>query len=89
MSHPRYSNDEIVERGQELYDRQIRPRVEPQQNGKFLVLDIETGAYEVDADSRAAFDRADAKRPGAPLYILRVGYPTAVRLGGHTRVKAP
>ena len=53
MSHPRYSNDEIVERGQELYDRQIRPHVEPQQNGKFLALDIETGAYEVDADSRA------------------------------------
>jgi hypothetical protein len=84
MTHPRYTRDEIVERGQALYDQQIREKVEPQHNGKFLVLDIETGEYEVDMDSRAAFDRADAKRPGAPFYILRVGYPTAVRLGGHS-----
>jgi hypothetical protein len=84
MAHPRYSSDEIIEQGQALYDQQIRDKVEPQHNGKFLVLDIETGEYEVDADSRAAFDRAAAKRPGAPFYILRVGYPTAVRLGGHS-----
>jgi hypothetical protein len=84
MPHPRYTSDEIVEQGQTLYDQQIREKVEPQHNGKFLVLDIETGEYEVDRDSRAAFDRADAKRPGAPFYILRVGYPTAVRLGGHS-----
>ena len=80
MAHPRYSSDEIVERGLALYDQQIREKVEPQHNGKFLVLDIETGEYEVDMDSRAAFDRADAKRPGAPFYLLRVGFPTAITL---------
>jgi hypothetical protein len=82
MARPRYTRDDIVERGQALYDQQIRAIVEPEHNGKFLVLDIETGGYELDMDSRAAFDRAEAKRPGAPFYILRVGYPTAVRLGG-------
>lgn len=89
MAQPRYTRDEIVERGQALYDQQIRGKVEPEHNGKFLVLDIETGDYEVDTDSRAAFDRADAKRPGAPFYILRVGYPTAVRLGGHSLLGRP
>jgi hypothetical protein len=81
MAHPRYSSDEIVERGQALYDQQIRDKVEPQHNGKFLVLDIETGEYEVDADSLAALERATAKHPDPALYLLRVGFPTAVTLG--------
>jgi hypothetical protein len=80
MAYPCYSSEEIGERGQALSDEQIREKVEPQHNGDFLVLEIETGEYEVDMDSRAAFDRADAKRPGAPFYILRIGYPTAVKL---------
>jgi hypothetical protein len=89
MPHSRYTDDEIVRRGEELYDQQIRPQVEPGNKGKFLVLDIETGEYEIDADSRAAFDRADAKRPDPPLYILRIGFPTAVRIGGRSLVSRP
>jgi hypothetical protein len=89
MAHPRYSSDEIVERGQALYDQQIREKVEPQHNGQFLVLDIETGEYEVDADSVAALERATAKHQGPALYLVRVGFPTAVKLGGRFRVTHP
>jgi hypothetical protein len=81
MPHPRYSTDEIVERGQELYDRSIRENVEAKARGKFLALDIETGEYEIDADERAALKRALAKHPDAALYLLRIGSPTAYRLG--------
>jgi hypothetical protein len=87
MPGTRYNDEEIIQRGEALYHQQIRPRVEPDHNGKFLVLDVETGEYEVDSDSRAAFDRAAAKRPDAPFYILRVGFPTAARLGGHIRFR--
>jgi molybdopterin biosynthesis enzyme len=81
MPHPRYSSDEIVERGQALYDRAIRDRLDASLRGKFLALDIETGDYEIDADERAALKRALAKHPDAALYLLRIGYPTAYRLG--------
>ena len=81
MPHPRFTGDKIVERGQALYDQKIREKVEPQQNGKFLVLDIETGDYEIDVNSYAAYERAAATRPDAPFYLLRVGFPAAVTLG--------
>jgi hypothetical protein len=81
MAHPRCSSDEIVERGQALYDQQIREKVEPQHKGKFLVLDIETGDYEIDTDSVSALERATAKHPDPALYLVRVGFPTAVTLG--------
>lgn len=82
MPHPRYTSQDIVQRGQSLYDQQIRSQVETSHKGKFLVLDIETGEYEIDVSEVAALQRAKAKNPDAALYILRVGYPTAYRVGG-------
>lgn len=82
MPHPRYSNDEIADRGNALYEQQVRAQVEPAEVGKFLVIDIETGDYEVDAKELAAFHRAKAKRPDAPLYLIRIGSPAAYHFSG-------
>ena len=81
MPHPRYTSEEIVQHGEALYDQQIRAQVEASHQGKFLVLDIETGEYEMDVSELAALKRAKAKHPDAAFYILRVGYPTAYRIG--------
>lgn len=78
---PRHSSDEISARGQALYEREIRHRLGSDARGKFLALDIESGEYEVDADERAAVQRIRAKHPDAVLYLLRIGQPTAYRLG--------
>ena len=82
MPYARYSSEQIVELGENLYAQNLRDQLEPQHDGKFLALDVETGEYELDEDKLAAIDRARSKRYDAPLYILRVGYPTAVKLGG-------
>ena len=44
----RYSKEEFARRGDEIYDREIGPHVGPDDEGKFVVIDIETGAYEID-----------------------------------------
>ena len=89
MSHPRYTSEEITRRGQALYDAQIRDGLDASHKGHFLVLDIETGEYEMDRDELAALKRAKVKHPDAAFYILRVGYPTAYRLGGTFRKSQP
>ncbi len=81
MPHPRYSSAEIADRGQDLYERDIRGSLNADDQGKFVVLDVETGSYEIDADEIAAMKRARSKRPDAPFYILRVGRSAAYRLG--------
>ena len=48
MAHPRYSSAEIAEKGQALYERVIKGSLSASDVGKFLVLDIETGDYELD-----------------------------------------
>ena len=82
MSRKQYTPEEVAARGEALYADRIRAEVEAAQKGKFVVVDIETGEFEVDADDLAATKRALAKRPGAVLYGLRVGSPAAYRLGG-------
>lgn len=74
------TRNDIVQRGQALYNQQIRPVVEATHRGEFLVVDVDTGEYELDADELAAVRRAKAKRPDAALYLLRIGSPAAYRL---------
>jgi hypothetical protein len=79
--YPGITAEEVARRGQELYERRIRHKVEAEQIGRFLVVDIESGDYEVANDDLSASDRMLARRPKARLYGLRVGRDYAYRLG--------
>jgi hypothetical protein len=79
--------DEVAHRAHELYDRLIRPTVEPSHNGEFLILNTQTGEYEMDADEVAATKRALSRFGGASLFTIRVGQPTAHRFGSHLQAR--
>jgi len=86
MPSAKFTREEVATRGEEIYEQEIRPKLESQSQGQYLVLDIETGEYEINQDDLVATKRAMAKRPGAILYGLRIGYPAAYRLGGFSKV---
>ena len=81
MPRSQYSVEEIARLGEEIYDRDIRAEVEREHDGEFLVIDVTSGSYEVDASDVAASDRALAANPDAVLYFMRVGRPSAYRIG--------
>jgi hypothetical protein len=89
MPYAHYTAEEVAVRGEALYEQQIRMQVEATHQGEFVVVDIETGDYEIDPDDLVATKRALAKRPDAVLYGLRVGAPTAYRLGGRFAISRP
>jgi hypothetical protein len=86
---PRYSKEEFARRGDLIYERDIRPKVEPGRNGQFVAIDIETGQYEVDADEMAASDRLLARVPDAQIWFRRVGSKFARRFGPRGRRSSP
>ena len=49
---------------------------------KIVIIDIETGEYEVDDDALTASKRAFAKHPGTAIYGLRVGSRFMYEIGG-------
>ncbi|MDE2724965.1 MAG: hypothetical protein OXI59_16470 [Gemmatimonadota bacterium] len=81
ISKPRYSKEEFARRGDEIYDRDIRPHIEPADEGKFVVIDIETGEYEVDQDELAASDRLLARKLDAQMWTRRIGSRYARHFG--------
>jgi hypothetical protein len=84
-----YSREEIVRRAQDIYERDIRPMVEPAHNGEMLVLNVATGEYVMDADDILAAKRAKERFEAAPLFTLRVGHKGAYRLGGGRAASKP
>lgn len=72
---------EIVRRGKVLYEQQIRAKVEAGNIGKVLVINVDTGEYEMDSDHLTASKRAAARFPGAALYAMRIGAPALGRIG--------
>ena len=81
MNAARPTAREIVERGQAIYDSRIRPLVESEHLGKYLVLDIDSGEYEIDADHLEASNRVAAKHPGGLRFAMRIGYRAGGRIG--------
>lgn len=82
MPGTQYSHEEIARRGNEIYRRDIRDKVISQQKGKFLVLDIESGDYEIDDDDLSAEEILRARRPDGVFFGLRIGYTSAYTLAG-------
>ncbi len=81
MKHTKYDAEEIARLGEEIYQRDIRAKVEAEHEGEFLVVDVTTGEYTMADDDAEAFDLAEEKNPNAVLYLIRVGHRTAHRIG--------
>lgn len=80
-TRPRYSKEEFARRGDAVYEDEIRPIVELGNEGKFVAIDIETGAYEIDSDEVAASDRLGAGVPDAQIWLKRIGSRYVRRFG--------
>ena len=87
MPYVKCTAREVESQGEAIYEQRIRASVEVENKGKFLVLDIETGEYEIDTDDLMATKRLLARCPDAILYGLRIGFSSAYRLGGSFAVE--
>ena len=87
MLQPRYSKEEFARRGTEIYERQVRPQVEEDNQGKIVAIDIETGAFEVAEDLLTASDRLLARCPNAQTWFVRIGHRAVHRFGPRSVVE--
>jgi hypothetical protein len=82
---PCCSKEEFAKRGDAIFDNDIRPRLKGHNDDDFVAIDIESGAYEIDASEIAACDRLRARVPDAQIWLRRVGSPIAHHFGGRGR----
>lgn len=84
-SKRRYPKEEIVKRGDAIFEKDVKSHLKGRDPMDFVVIDIETRAYEVDADNLTACDRLRERIPDAQIYARRVGSRYIHRLDGRVR----
>ncbi len=74
---------ELSERAKAIYAERLRHSVETEENiGKMLIIEVESGDYEIDELGIESAHKLQALHPGAPLYGIRIGYKAAASFSG-------
>jgi hypothetical protein len=77
------SHEDVGKIADRLYENCIRVKVElPDNIGKMVIIDIETGDYEIDKNGLQAAKRLNARHEYTRLFGIRIGYSVAVSFGG-------
>jgi hypothetical protein len=84
VRQPRYSKEEFAQRGDEIYESQVRPKVEAGNHGKIVAINIETGAFEVADTPMIAVDRLYEREPDAQPWVIRIGHRAVFRFGSRS-----
>jgi hypothetical protein len=81
MPHPRFTREELAQRGQDWYENTIRRQVETPENlGKIISIDIETGVFAIAEDVLSATKQLLQDRPDAALWTERIGHEAVYEL---------
>ena len=87
-AQPTRSRDEIARLGDEIYDRDIRSKVEASCFGEVIAIDVDSGDYAVADTARSAARMLRERRSDAEVWLMRVGYPTLRHFGGGSSRRA-
>jgi hypothetical protein len=79
-AEPRRTPEELFRLALEIYDRRVRPALRPEDDGKFIAIDVVSGDYEIDEDDYAAVMRLKSRRPLADGWLGQVGEPPVIRM---------
>ncbi len=64
---------DITRMGEDYYFSNLQSELEPENNGKYIVIEVESHDYFVDRDIRAAITKAQEKYPAKLFYIAVIG----------------
>jgi hypothetical protein len=83
-SQRRYSKEEFARRGDALVETKVRPHLTAADQDKFVAVDIETGAYELDKNEMRAAERLRKRVPDAQIWLVHVTLGYLHRFGGQS-----
>jgi len=85
MKNEKLSPEEIEQRGEAIYAKKIREKTTAADKGKFVVIDVTTGDYEIaEEDITASLRMLEKGYCGDNFYGIRIGHRTAYHLGGYS-----
>ena len=89
MASDKFANidlDEHEAKSMAIYREKIRPLVYPAQKGRMLVIDPESGDYEIDDRAAIASERLRERRPDTLFFTIKIGYKASMNSFGGRRL---
>lgn len=81
----RYPKEEFARRGDEVYERVVRPNLKPEDFDRFVAVDIETEQWAIDDDELEACNQLRHRVSDAQIWMVRVGSRYVHWFGGGER----
>jgi hypothetical protein len=75
---------DIAARGEAIFREQVEPRLGGEHKGRFVVIDVDSGDFEIAETDAVATSRLKERHPPGRFYGLRIGHRTAYRLGARS-----
>jgi len=74
------SRQERLGRANAAYEKFVKPNLVPDDTGKLIALDLDSGDYEIGTDELQTTHRLRARCPAATAWMFRVGSPYVHRI---------
>jgi hypothetical protein len=71
----------IVEKGEEIYNRRIRPNLEAVNKGRLVAIDVNSEQFEIGDEVMEVSQRLLHRLPDAVIATLRIGGAPVYRIG--------
>ncbi|WP_420454532.1 hypothetical protein [Rubrivirga sp.] len=75
------STDELARRGDRIYRSRVAPTLGVSDEGRFVMIDVDSEDFEIGADELEAAARLKRRRPRAQVWFRRVGAGAVRRYG--------
>lgn len=76
IAEPDARHEKLARLGTEVFAT-VLPSLRPEDDGKFVAIDVRTGQFDIDEDDYTAVMRLRSRLPDAEIWLERVGQPAA------------
>jgi hypothetical protein len=84
----KYPMPVFAERGDAIFEAKIRPTLKPEDDGKFVAIDIETGRFALGSSELQVIKKLRALRPQAQIWLRRTDSATIRHFGSRVRIES-
>lgn len=75
ISHNNILSPEIIaERGEKIYQEQLKAILEKDHKGKFVAIEVESSQYFLGKSPEEALEKAKQEFPDKIFHLIRIGY---------------
>ena len=85
----RCDKSEVARRGTEMYECLVKAMLRPEDKGRLVAIDIDTGAFEVADTMHDACRHLRERSPDAQIWGVRAGYVAVHSFGGRRIPEGP